>query len=131
MVVRVNRLGYKEGEDGYEETKDFDSHNLSYDEEVLEAKSERDKEEQLFIALFGELDKWNLAFKIPEENIKELKTNFNKQRIVKRFLSYGSGNPENYWDFFEMFDFICFLRVRHPDFMDTLLKDYKGGRFRK
>jgi len=131
MVVRVNRLGYKQGEEGYEETNDY-KNSPSYDDEVLKAKEDRDKEDQLFNDLFSVIDKWNNEIPtITNENIKELKSRLNAQRINKRFFAYGSGNPENYWDFFEMFDFICFLRVRHPEFMATLLKDYKGGRFFK
>lgn len=61
------------------------------------------------------------GFKPEKEQIFE-----EKQKVASNL---NENFAENYWDFFEMFEFIHFIRVSHPDVMANMLKAYKGGRF--
>jgi len=129
MPIEVVSSGFSK-EDGYDDK--------SVPEQILEAKQERDTEDQLFEDVCKAVDKWygtqvsveakNL---IPLSSIIMLKNEINKNKKIKRYNSFGKGNPECYWDFFEMFDFICYLRTAQPESMNAYLKNYKGGKYNR
>lgn len=109
------------------------SHISQVTEDLIEeTKSFRIKEDKIFEdvkALVLNCCLTDEGKDLVEFNKRKFLEEIDKLKNIKRYNSYVKGNPENGWDFFEMGDFILFLREKYPDTIKNLLKEYKGGKY--
>jgi hypothetical protein len=107
---------------------EFESYK-SPEELVIEAKTEFEEEEELFKKIETLV---NSCLLINGFDYKAFIIGLKELRKIKRYCGYfNKGNIEDSWDFFEMYDFISYIRKSYPEQINTLLKGYKGGKFNK
>jgi len=92
---------------------------------IIESKFEREFNQDLFDKIYQS----GLELNLNSDTYEELMTIIKDVLKVKRYVKYNPVFPEQGWDFFEMYDFICFLRKNNLEVMMDLLKEFKRGKF--